>query len=345
MLPSSDAVQPIPRSYQFVLFCVGGAWYLASDTIAGRAARGISSRFDLGNLRGLLAGCFTLFLLVVGLRLLNWIATRDGSLASVAPLPRRKGFGSEWGLGAAVGWGTALVAVLPVLLTGHLLVHYVFNRSSVGALFSGLATLAVVALTQEIAFRGYLFQKLKVAIGPSLATMLLSIVFGVYLVQNAPLVSAIPALCVSVLFGVLLSLAYMRTHALWLGWGLNFAYRAAVAILFGLPIAGHAEFSSVIDSDTTGPLRLNGGEFGLDAAILTIPIMIVAMIVLYRLTREYAWNYTQPVIVAGGYEVVVAPPAAHVAMEKQAAAAPPPLVQIMATTPKTMSVEPPPKPE
>ncbi|SNT02587.1 hypothetical protein SAMN05421770_103507 [Granulicella rosea] len=343
-MPSSDAAQPIPRSYQFVLFCVGGAWYLASDTIAGRAARGISSRFGFGSLRGLLAGCFTLFLLVVGLRLLDWIATRDGSLATVAPLPRREGYGTEWGLGTAFGWGLAIAVVLPVMLTGHLVVNYVFNLSTFGALLTGIATLAVATLTQEIVFRGYLFLRLSGAIGPAWATLLLSIVFGFYLMQIPAIGSATPLFAVSILFGVLLFMAYRRTHALWLGWGLNFAYRAVVAILFGLPIAGRAEFSSIIDSDTTGSVRVSGGEFGPDAALLTIPIMLVALIVLYRLTREYAWKYTLPVIVAGGYEVTVAPPAAHTAMERQAAAAPPPLVQILATTPQTRSVEPPPMP-
>ena len=86
----------------------------------------------------------------------------------------------------------------------------------------------------------------------------------------------------------------------------------------------------------TGPRWLSGGAFGLDAALLTGAAMLAAMVVLYRETRDYAWRYTHPPIVAGGYEVTVAPPAAHVAMEK--AASPPPLVQILPATPQTQSV-------
>jgi len=85
----------------------------------------------------------------------------------------------------------------------------------------------------------------------------------------------------------------------------------------------------------TGPRWLSGGAFGLDAALPTALVMLAGMIVLYRATRDYAWKYTHPPIVAAGYEVTVAPPAAHVAMEK--AAAPAPLVQILPSTPQSRS--------
>jgi hypothetical protein len=56
----------------------------------------------------------------------------------------------------------------------------------------------------------------------------------------------------------------------------------------------------------------------------------------YRVTKDWAWAYTLPEIVAGGYAVEVAPPPAHTAMEK--AAAPPPLVQILPVTSQSFSV-------
>jgi hypothetical protein len=130
---------------------------------------------------------------------------------------------------------------------------------------------------------------------------------------------------------LLLAMAYLRTNALWVGWGLHFAYRAVAAILLGLPIAGHGEFGSLADTFTTGPRWLSGGAFGLDAAYLTIPVLLVGLSVLYTATREYAWAFTHPLILPAGYAVEVAPPAAHVAMEK--AAAPSPLVQILPAGP------------
>jgi membrane protease YdiL (CAAX protease family) len=338
----SESRPPIPRSFQFVLFCAAAAWYFAAQEVAVRAARGLSARFDLGSAQALLAAVFTLFLVVLGFRLLDWIATRNGSLASVAPLPRRSGCGTEWGIGAALGWGIALAAVLPLVISGNLHAHLLLAIPVLREIATSLAVLAILTLVEEIAFRGYLFCRLSQALGDTWAALSLSLLFGVVLVEQAPLGGSLTALIACTVFGILLSVAYLRTHALWLGWGVHFAYRAVVGVAIGLPIVGHGEFSSAIDSYTTGPRWLNGDAFGPDGAVLTIPALLAGIIILYRVTREYAWNYTHRPIVAAGYEVTVAPPAAHVAMEQKAAAAAPALVQIMPTTSQARSlVEPP----
>jgi hypothetical protein len=68
--------------------------------------------------------------------------------------------------------------------------------------------------------------------------------------------------------------------------------------------------------------------------------------VLYRITRDFAWNYTHRPIMPAGYAVTIAPPAAHAAMEEAAVKAPA-LVQILPVTPQGISgppdVPPPPK--
>jgi membrane protease YdiL (CAAX protease family) len=230
-------------------------------------------------------------------------------------------------------------AVLPLLLSGHLHGHLMWQRSSAVAILLALGTLLCVTLAEEIFFRGYAYRRLSDAVGESWAAMAMSVVFaGSMMIAHRPLNSTM-ALIDGTLLGLLLTMAYLRTHALWVGWGLHFAYRAVAAVLLGLPIAGHGEFGSIIDVYASGPRWLSGGAFGLDAALFTAVVMCVGMAVLYRVTKDYAWEYTHAPIIAGGYEVVVAPPAAHVAMEREAAAAAPLLVQIMPTTPQTRSVE------
>jgi uncharacterized protein len=311
-------------------------WAGAASVVAERAARGIAVHFQLGVFEALMRSVFLLFLAVVGLRTLDWIATHGRYSGEIVRLPRRPGWATEWGVGAAVGWGLCLAAVLPLLLSGHLHGHLMWQRSSAVAILLALGTLLCVTLAEEIFFRGYAYRRLSDAIGESWAAVAMSIVFAAsMMIANRPLNSTM-ALVDGTLFGLLLTMGYLRTHALWVGWGLHFAYRAVAAVLLGLPIAGHGEFGSIIDVYASGPRWLSGGAFGLDAALFTAVVMWAGMAVLYRVTREYAWKYTHAPIVAGGYEVVVAPPAAHVAMER-AAAAPPPLVQILPITPHAMS--------
>ncbi len=327
---------PISKGMQFVLFVAAMAWAGAANMIAERAAAGIAVRFHMGLLESLLENAFLLFLAVIGFRSLDWIATRGQFVADTLPLPRRQGYLREWAIGAAIGWGLCVAAAIPVLLTGNLHARIVWNSNSFVAEVVALAGILIGVLAVEVIFHGYPFRRLIAAIGPSWATILVSVLFGILVVQANPPRNQLMAMVDCTLFGLLLAMAWLRTHALWLGWGLHFSYRAVMAIALGLPIAGHSEFGTPIDMYATGPRWLSGGAFGLDAAFLTSLVLAGGMIVLYRATRDYAWEYTHPPIVAGGYEVTVAPPAAHVAMEK--AAAPPPLVQILPTIPQTRSV-------
>ncbi len=282
----------------------------------------------------MLAAVFLIFLAVLGFQLLDWVSTQGGERADALPLPVRKGWATEWGVGAAIGWGVCLTAILPVLLTGNL--HGRISLAVVGSrgVAIGIAALTLLAATlaEEVIARGYPFQRLAAAVGPSWAAVLSSVGFAGALVWAGSPRNLWTAMLVGTLFGLVLAMAYLRTHALWVGWGLHFGFRVVMAVVIGLPVAGHGEFASVADVVATGPRWLTGGAYGLDAAVLTGVAMLVGMGVLYRATREYAWAYTAPTIVGAGYEVAVAPPAAHVAMERQAAAPPPPLVQIQAVT-------------
>jgi hypothetical protein len=137
---------------------------------------------------------------------------------------------------------------------------------------------------------------------------------------------------VDLLMTLLLCLCWMRTHAVWLAWGLHFAWAASTGVLFGLPLGGDNSFSSIVDTRAVGPVWLTGGEYGPKAALFSILILLAAIPVLVRSTSEYAWKYTHPPLIPGGFDVTIAPPAAHIAMEQAAesaqAAQPASLVQI-----------------
>ncbi len=319
---------------EFALFLTALVWAVAASALAGRGAQGLTLRFNLLVAEPLLEALFLLFLAVVGFRALDWVATRGVHRAEVLALPRRATRGVEWGSGAALGWGLAVACALPLLLTLNL---HSRMAARLGPILLALPTLLAVALAEEVVFRGYPFQRLRAALGTTAATLVLSFLFAVFLFSATPANHGMLALSGEVLLGVLLSMAWLRTHALWTGWGLHFGYRAATAVLLGLPIAGRADFGAVVDTYTTGPRWLTGGNYGPGAALFTAPVLLLGMIVLYRMTRDWAWLYTHAPIVAAGYEVTIAPPAAHVEMERKAA--PPTLVQILATTPQTRSVE------
>jgi membrane protease YdiL (CAAX protease family) len=326
-------VRTLSRAFEFFLFFIALLWAGTARSIAGRAAQGISLRFNLESLEQLLESAFFLFLLVVGIQALDWVVTRRGDTERALPLPGRPSRLAEWGTGAAVGWGLCLAAVVPVLLSGSLHASMSLGAGSLAGLAVALVTLLIATLGTEAVFRGYIFQRLIRAIGPTGATLLLSAIFSISLVNATSLPHhLLLALLDGFLLGVVLSAGWLRTHGLWLPWGLHFGYRAVMAIALGLPLAGRGVYYSLLDSYTTGPRWLTGGAFGLDAALLTGPIFLLGFAILFPLTRNWAWNYTHREILPAGYEVAVQPPAAHTAMESQAPAGVA-LVQILPAAP------------
>lgn len=337
------------RLLQFALFVTSAFWFLASDTVAGRASRGISQRLSLDATRPLLTSIFLLFLLAIGFSILQGIARRPSSLREVLGLPKRPTARREWLSGAALGWGLVVLAVLPMALAGTLDIQFWTQSRAFGLLLLNLLTLAVAALVEEVAFRGYPFRRLIEAIGPVAATIVMSLLFGLVHILNPS--STWTSTLVTMLAGLLLSVAWLRTRGLWLGWGFHFAWNASMGILFGLPISGINDFSSIVETRTIGHLGLTGGNYGPEGAAFTAIVLLIGIIILVRITRDYAWHYTYDPIVPAGYPMEAAPPAAHVAMEKQAqqatAAAPvsqTSLVQILPATPQSRSVVDDPKP-
>jgi uncharacterized protein len=344
-LPLSDSTLPVRsnRMLQLALFITSVTWILCSQTVAARAAQGIALRFYLLPERPLLAALFFLFLLALGFSMLQSIFQRPTSLRDVLGLPSRPTARTEWTLGAAIGWGSIVLAVLPMALAGTLHITFWTAPRSFGLLLLNLATIAVAALAEEVAFRGFPYRHLIATIGPVAATIVLSVVFGLLHALNPGATMA--GVLVAMLAGLLFSVAWLRTHGLWLPWGLHFAWNASMGLLFGLPVSGITEFSSVVQTRAIGPLWLTGGDYGPEGALLTVVVLLIAITVLVRLTRDYAWEYTHRPIIAAGYAMDVPPPEAHVAMEREARpAAAPSLVQILPVTPQSRSASDEPNP-
>ena len=341
----------LPRPFHFLLFLGAGLWIVAAQGLASRAATGLTLRFNLSIFGDLLQQLFFLFLLLIGFATLRWIATRPSAirlptgdlsrlntLRATNALPARATTREEFFRGAALGWALILAAILPMMLLGTLHPEFNLSLANLGYAILSLLTIAVATLALEVAFRGFLFIEFIQATTPVFATVFLSFVYAA-LTAFRPDATALSILN-AFLFSLLFCTAYLRTRALWIGWGIHFAWNAIAAIVFGLPISGNAGFNNLIFTSVSGPDWLTGGPYGPEAAVFTAIVLIAGIFILHRLTRQYAWEYTYVAPIPSGYPMDIAPPAAHTAMENEAAAAPAPLVQILGATPTAASTNP-----
>jgi membrane protease YdiL (CAAX protease family) len=341
-LPTSRT-SSLPRPFHLLLFLGAGLWIVAAQGLASRAARGLTIHFNFSTLYDLIEQAFFLFLLLVGFAVLRWIATRSpapdaNGIRATNALPARVTTREEWLRGAALGWALVLAAILPMMLRGSLHPEFNLSFANLGYAILSLITIAVATLALEVAFRGFLFAQFIEATGPVFATLFLAFLYAT--LSGFRLGATFLSTLDTFLFALLFCIAYLRTRALWIGWGIHFAWNAIAAIVFGLPIAGDAGYNNLIFTSVTGPDWLTGGPYGPEAAFFTAIVLILGIFILYRLTRHYAWEYTYTPPTPSGYPMDIAPPPAHTAMENAAATAPAPLVQILGATPTAASTNP-----
>jgi len=285
------------RLRAFSWFAIGAIYFVFAQQISLRAANGLSS----GDWFLLVQSLILLFLLLVGYAAMGYAGQSQREPLRTMGLIRREGWKREFAVGAALGWGGVVGCVLPMALAGSLIVTFWTNAHQFWLLFGNLLTLAVAALAEEVAFRGYAFQRLINAVGPTLATLGMSVLFAVMHLLNTNASAA--STLVTILAGWLFSIAYLRTRALWLPWGLHFAWNASMGILFGLPVSGLTVFNPVVTTNALGPVWLTGSGYGPEGSAIAVLVLPVLIIILVRATRDYAHKYAQPVIVPGGIPV------------------------------------------
>ena len=151
-------------------------------------------------------------------------------------------------------------------------------RSMVGS--AGI--LFIAALAEEAMFRGYGLQTLTRARLAWLGVFLTSVPFGLAHLSNPNVVPGVTFVN-TVLAGVWLAAAYLRTRSLWLPLGVHWAWNWALGWFFGLPISGMTLFSHpLLNATDEGPAWLTGGRYGIEGGIACTIAMILFTIFLWR---------------------------------------------------------------
>jgi CAAX protease family protein len=278
-------------------FIIAVVYYIMARQIAVMAANGLSS----GVWFEFTSRVILLFLLIVGFSAMGYVGQRQHQPITEMGLPMRPSWRREFALGSAIGWAGVAACALTIVLFGGMVVMFYIGWRQFALIPLDLAILLIASLAEEVAFRGYPFQRFIEATNPFIATILLSALFAVIHMGN-PGASAASFL-VTMIAGWLLSIAYLRTRALWVGWGIHFAWNASMAVLFGLPLSGLTQFSPVISSTALGPTWLTGFDYGPEGSAVGIAVLLILIFVTIAATGDLKYKYAQPVIVAAGIPV------------------------------------------
>ena len=285
------------RMRAYLQFIAAVVYFFLARALARSGALGLASE----QWAPLVEQAILVLLLLLGYAGMGFWLDRQMHPVSEQGLPCRPGWPDEAGLGLAIGWSLAVVCVLPMVAAGGIAIFLILQPSAWGWLLADAAFFALAALGEEIAFRGYGFQRFVHAVGPLGAALGFAAFYAI--VQALVPGSNHASVAVSLALSLLLSTAYLRTRALWLSWGLNFGWKASRGLLFGLAVSGVNSHSPVVQGDPMGPFWITGGGYGLDGSWVAFVVLLASLPVIFRLTRDLDFRYNAPVIVPGGIPV------------------------------------------
>lgn len=149
---------------------------------------------------------------------------------------------------------------------------------------------AYFAMGEELVFRGYPFQALIEGMGAVGATIFMSIFFGLVHLTN-PSASFFSTLN-TMLAGVWLSLAYLKTRSLYFPFGMHFSWNMVQSFFLSLPVSGLLTNRTIFVPTDYGPHWLTGGRYGPEAGVGTT-VVITAAIIYFLIDKKIkpAYDY------------------------------------------------------
>jgi membrane protease YdiL (CAAX protease family) len=147
-----------------------------------------------------------------------------------------------------------------------------------------LAAFALVGISEEITFRGYLQSTLTRGLGFWPASILTSLLFGAAHVPNhgeSPL-----GLTLVVAAGLVFCILLRASGSLWMGIGFHAAWDWAQSYFYGTPDSGMLAQGHFLLSHAAGNARFSGSEAGPEGSALAAPVMIAGLLALIWVCRR-----------------------------------------------------------
>ena len=157
------------------------------------------------------------------------------------------------------------------------------NWKSLLAGFLVTSTFFVIAgATEEFLFRGFPFQALVHNLGGARAIIITSFLFGLAHVSN-PSASTFSTIN-TILAGIWLGVAYLRTRNLWLPTGLHWSWNFAMVFVFGLPVSGFTTLGQLawLRGTAGEPMWVSGGSYGPEAGLAATAGLILSTLAIYK---------------------------------------------------------------
>jgi CAAX protease family protein len=162
---------------------------------------------------------------------------------------------------------------------GYVSMRWTGRQVSPGVLIATFGVLLGAALNEELIFRGFPLQLLIDGLGEWPAMIGLSTLFGAMHLNNPN--ATILGTLNTVLAGILLSLAYVRTRSLWMPYAIHVGWNVGLGFVFGFPLSG-VDIASLWTTGTAGSETILGGGYGPEGGLLATFTFAAAAVIVQR---------------------------------------------------------------
>jgi len=127
----------------------------------------------------------------------------------------------------------------------------------------------MVAVGEEILFRGVLFRWIDEKWGFTIALVVSAVLFGAMHIAQ-PGATWWSSLAIAIEAGLLLGAAYKLAGNLWLPIGIHWAWNFVQGNIFGFEVSGSDAGEALLQATVEGPEIFTGGAFGAEASVIAV---------------------------------------------------------------------------
>lgn len=179
--------------------------------------------------------------------------------------------------------GTAYFAIITAILVIACMYRVDECDFKAVSLLKYLISFLVVAVGEELLFRGIVFRMIAERWNVAVALIASSLFFGAMHIGNQD-ADIWASIAIAIEAGLLLGAAYAFSGNLWFPIGIHWAWNFMEGNIFGFPVSGSITDYRLLIPSISGPGILTGGDFGPEASIL-------AVITGASLSAWFIWRY------------------------------------------------------
>ncbi|MEE0967952.1 MAG: type II CAAX endopeptidase family protein [Clostridia bacterium] len=226
------------------------------------------------------------YIIIAAVAVLYWKLIEKKPLSEMGLTKR---FGNYF-IGVLIGIFLLAVSVAFIVLTGNIEFQGVFKNANIPIIFLLFGGFVIQGATEEFLCRGIVLQTLKEKTSLPIAIAVSTIMFIIPHWSSlfaGEMIYGVIGVANLVLISIIFSLLTIRFKSIWAACGLHSFWNAILYSVFGLNLSGNDEtVTAVFNMQSVGKNIWNGGEYGVEASIITTIVLSIAAAIIWYVSRD-----------------------------------------------------------